>query len=319
MSTTDDLFQEPPERLRKLSLRNFFAFVGPGLIIASVTIGSGELVWASRSGAIFGYSLLWCFLVAGIFKGVQVYVAARHLALTGEHPLVTWKGLPGPPLWFPLLIALPTLMVMPIGFSSIAEILGGYLRELTGISSTEEMIGPFTGVEFWENVWGGAVLTLCFILAIVSPLNTLERVSAVVLRIDYSLCRHLRHLLSPRSRAVLTGLLIPTVPEYDEWVLADFTGASTFSDRKSRWKSPSLPECCREGDGRLCWLRRDDPRQEMGNRRFTSRFKRQLEQLSSEQISRAKIWTRAAMLDVVIFGRHSGDLTLRWFRGVNSC
>jgi Mn2+/Fe2+ NRAMP family transporter len=59
------------------------------LIIASVTIGSGELVWASRSGAIFGYQLLWCFLLAGVFKGVQVYVAARHMTLTGEHPMVS--------------------------------------------------------------------------------------------------------------------------------------------------------------------------------------------------------------------------------------
>ena len=38
-------------------LKDFFVFFGPGAIIASVTIGSGETVWASRSGAIFGYSM----------------------------------------------------------------------------------------------------------------------------------------------------------------------------------------------------------------------------------------------------------------------
>ena len=89
MTQTTDLFPEPPLRLRSLNLRSLFLFVGPGLIIASVTIGSGELVWASRSGAIFGYQLLWCFLLAGVFKGVQVYVAARHMTLTGEHPMVS--------------------------------------------------------------------------------------------------------------------------------------------------------------------------------------------------------------------------------------
>ena len=42
---------------------------GPGAIIASVTIGSGETVFPSRSGAIFGYSLLWCFVLGTVIKG----------------------------------------------------------------------------------------------------------------------------------------------------------------------------------------------------------------------------------------------------------
>ena len=45
-------------------MRNACGFIGPGLIIASVTIGSGELVWASRSGAVFGCQMLWCVLLA---------------------------------------------------------------------------------------------------------------------------------------------------------------------------------------------------------------------------------------------------------------
>ena len=95
----------PPPELAAWRWKHLTAFLGPGVIIASVTIGSGELVWASRSGAIFGYGMLWCFLYAGVFKAIQVYTAARHMTLTGEHPMVGWKRLPGPPMWFPLLIA----------------------------------------------------------------------------------------------------------------------------------------------------------------------------------------------------------------------
>ena len=118
MTHSSNIFPEPPERLASLSIRNAMGFIGPGMIIASITIGSGELVWASRSGAVFGYRMLWCFLLAGAFKAIQVYVGARHLTLTGEHPMVSWKAIPGPPLWFPLLIAFPTVLVMPIAFSS---------------------------------------------------------------------------------------------------------------------------------------------------------------------------------------------------------
>ena len=65
-----------PAALVRPSLSHLAGYVGPGVIIASVTIGSGEPVYASRSGAVFGYGLRWCFLYAGLFEALQVYTAA---------------------------------------------------------------------------------------------------------------------------------------------------------------------------------------------------------------------------------------------------
>ncbi len=84
MEQTEPLYPEPSETLVRPRLSHFANYVGPGVIIASVTIASGELVYASRSGAIFGYGLLWCFLYAGVFKAIQVYTAARHMTLTDD-------------------------------------------------------------------------------------------------------------------------------------------------------------------------------------------------------------------------------------------
>jgi len=67
----ETLFTEPPSLLKRLNPRSAFKYLGPGALIASVTIGSGELVSASRSGAIFGYALVWCFVYAGVFKAVR--------------------------------------------------------------------------------------------------------------------------------------------------------------------------------------------------------------------------------------------------------
>ena len=36
----------------------WMSIIGPGAIIASLTIGAGELVFSSRGGALFGYDLL---------------------------------------------------------------------------------------------------------------------------------------------------------------------------------------------------------------------------------------------------------------------
>jgi Mn2+/Fe2+ NRAMP family transporter len=84
----DTLYPEPPQALVEPSAKHALAYLGPGVIIASVTIGSGELVHASRSEAIFGYGMLWCFFYAGLFKAIQVYTAGRYITLTGEHPRV---------------------------------------------------------------------------------------------------------------------------------------------------------------------------------------------------------------------------------------
>ncbi|REJ96430.1 MAG: hypothetical protein DWQ34_04125 [Planctomycetota bacterium] len=295
---TAELFPEPPSQLRAPGLRNLLAFVGPGLIIASVTIGSGELVWASRSGAVFGYRVLWCFLLAGLFKAVQVYSAARHITLTGEHPMVSWKALPGPPLWFPLVIALPTLLVMPIAFSSISEILGGYVRELTGLSNSDNPVGVFGGSEFWDNVWGGVVLTVCFILAISSSLDTLERISAVVLGLIV-LCAAVSVIVCrPDVIAVLSGLLTPIVPEYDPWVRETYP--NTFAGR-SPWLEIAL-YLSAVGGGTYDYIGYVGMIRAKGwglaGEEAVSRA--QLDQLDEGQVARARIWTRAAMLDTGI-------------------
>ncbi len=77
----DEIYPELPEAMCGRGPGRLFRMMGPGLIIASVTIGSGELVIASRGGAIFSYAMLWCFFYGGAFKAVQVYTAGRHFAL----------------------------------------------------------------------------------------------------------------------------------------------------------------------------------------------------------------------------------------------
>ena len=87
---------------RRLSLRTVLRFFGPGAIIASLTIGSGESILASREGAVFGYAVLWALVAATIAKGAIVYASNRYIVLTGEHPMMRFaRALPGPRGWFP--------------------------------------------------------------------------------------------------------------------------------------------------------------------------------------------------------------------------
>ena len=78
-----------PEQDPKLASKRFLdlaSIVGPGFILASVTIGNGEVFQATRGGAVFGYTILWTFVLGAIFKATVTYAAGRYMVITGEHP-----------------------------------------------------------------------------------------------------------------------------------------------------------------------------------------------------------------------------------------
>ena len=69
---------------------------GPGAVIASLTIGTGELIFSTRAGALFGYRVLFLFVVICLLKWALVLASARHMVLTGIHPYQRMTDLPGP-------------------------------------------------------------------------------------------------------------------------------------------------------------------------------------------------------------------------------
>ncbi len=130
-------YPELPPEVRRLSLWGMLKIFGPGAIIASVTIGSGETVFPSRNGAIFGYSLLWCFVLGTFIKGFQIYSGARFMTLTGRHPLESWSELPGPRGWFVWCMTVLSLFCMPL-------FLGGVLPRMLADFMVSGVMGVTT-------------------------------------------------------------------------------------------------------------------------------------------------------------------------------
>ncbi len=305
MNSNTSLYPEPPLALRQPNLKYLARYVGPGVIIASVTIGSGELVYAARSGAIFGYGLLWCFLYAGVFKAIQVYTAARHITLTGEHPLVAWAKLPGPPMWFPLLIALPAVVLMPVAFSAIPEMLAGFVHRVLGMAMQGSAVGPYAHMEFWVNVWAAAVLVMCLTMALGSSYVVLERVSivvlgAIVLGVGISVI-----VIGPQLAELLSGLFLPRRPVYPDWLLQNPRYAAEFQSR-SPWLEVSIYLGAVGGGaydyiGYVGMLR--EKKWGLAGRQTASR--QELDDATSgdsdaarQTVARGRIWTRAALIDI---------------------
>ena len=75
------------------------AVLGPGLIWASEYIGSGEVILATRAGAILGLMVLWVPVI-GIFTKFWIgYAGARYTVCTGEGMIDMMGRTPGPKNW----------------------------------------------------------------------------------------------------------------------------------------------------------------------------------------------------------------------------
>ena len=168
----DHRYPDTPEELKSRKLVTLLRFFGPGAIIASVTIGSGETVFASRGGALFGYALLWCFIGGGLMKFVQVYTAARYITLTGEHPIERWCYLPGPRGWAVWVLSIITILCFPLWLSGLPKMLGGLTV----------WIFDLEGGGLWGDprVWGTGFVIIAVILTMIQSYGVLERTQTII-------------------------------------------------------------------------------------------------------------------------------------------
>ena len=78
----------------------------------------------ARGGAIFGYRLLWIFLLVGLLKWILAYSSMRHMILSGGHPLERWTSIPGPKGWVHLFIFITAAVAFPMIYAFLAGVLG---------------------------------------------------------------------------------------------------------------------------------------------------------------------------------------------------
>ncbi|WP_219412622.1 Nramp family divalent metal transporter [Pseudonocardia nigra] len=217
--TTEFLtYPEPPPKLRRrLTLVTALSVLGPGAIVASANIGSGEMVFASRGGALFGYALLWAFLVSAAAKAALAYSFNRYTVVAGEHPMARWTTLfRGPRGWFPLLMGAVSIAAIPSWVGGLGVGLGDLMASITAVG---------TGA-----AWATALIVLSGLLAWFGGYQRLEKAQTVVVGFMLIAIAISVVVLQPDWLAALGGLL-PGVPEYHGWV----AGAYPEIAQRSVW------------------------------------------------------------------------------------
>lgn len=182
---------------------------GPGAIIASLTIGTGELIFSTRGGALFGYHILFVFAIISLLKWGLVVSTSRHMILTGVHPYERMIELPGPRGWLPIMLLLMSTVCMPIWISFHSGVLGNLTSWLTG---TRGLLNG--GMDY---VWGAGILIGVLILSAIGGYTVLERVQLFVVT-ALVLCSGLTLILYKPDWLQLMFGVLPKPLSYPDWL-----------------------------------------------------------------------------------------------------
>ena len=186
---------------------------GPGAIIASVTVGTGETIFAPRAGATFGYALFWVILLAVVSKAVLVYTGARHLVLTGEHPIQAWARFPGPRRWVPILMGLVVVLAFPLWIAALADAISSLCIWITGAG----------GATTWGRpVWATGIILAAMGLTLIQTYNLIERVSIVILGLKVVFILIAVLWVRPDWIAAISNAIVPHLPKYEPWVMTSY-------------------------------------------------------------------------------------------------
>jgi hypothetical protein len=186
----------------------YLKYFGPGAILASMTIGAGNIVLAPRVGAwaVPAYSALWIITFALISKGLTAYMATRYSLLSGEHIMSLFARV-RPRGWINIISIIIGFALLPFMIATFLTILGNVLTLFTNIGN--------------YFMWGVGIglLIACFgFFGTLRIMEIVQLVCAIFLAIGAIIAVLVVH---PDWLNVLQGLVIVQVPRVATWVTAE--------------------------------------------------------------------------------------------------
>lgn len=165
--------------------------LGPGILIACAAIGGSHLVWATRAGAEYGWTLLGLVLLANFLKFPFFYFGQHYTASTGESLLSGYKR--QGPVYLKTFIAINLLTgsinIAAVGMLTAAlsmPFLGFLNLELTHLTILIFLI--LSGILYLGNYalldrlskWIILIMTACTVLAVILALLNQNPATAII-------------------------------------------------------------------------------------------------------------------------------------------
>jgi len=176
-------------------------FVGPAFIWCAEYIGTGEIILATRTGAILGNAIIWAVVLGIFFKYWIGMSGARYTVCTGEAMIDMFNRIPGPRHWVVWIVLVAQFFSAAISIGSVASATGIFINNLIPVS-------PY---------FGGLIVTVsCLIVAWTGTFDLLKQIMSLFVVLIIIGVLYVVVAVFPGFSALLQSFLF-TVPSVPEW------------------------------------------------------------------------------------------------------
>jgi Mn2+/Fe2+ NRAMP family transporter len=176
--------------------------VGPSFVWCAEYIGSGEVILATRAGAILGPAVLWAIVVGISLKYWIGMSGARYTVCTGESMIDMFARMPGPCYWVVWLVLVAQFAAATISIGSLASAAGVFLGHL------------LPGTDYF---WGWLVAGLSLLVVWNGVFDLLRMVMSLLVLVIVLGVLYVAATLLPDIPNLFEGLPLPAVPQ---WAIA---------------------------------------------------------------------------------------------------
>ncbi len=205
------------------------ALVGPSFVWAAEYIGSGEVILATRTGAILGTAVLWA-IVMGVFLKFWIGMSgARYTVCTGEGMIDMFDRMPGGRHWAVWTVLVVQFLAATFSIAAVVTAAGVFVNSLLPINfvvgacnAISSILSPLTNIrgEQVANAFPGlcgCVVTIVAVMVVWSGVfNVLKIVMSVFVLIIVLGVMYVAAHVFPGIGELL-GSLSFGVPQVPEW------------------------------------------------------------------------------------------------------
>lgn len=181
----------------------FFSIIVPGLLIAATGVGAGDLATAGFAGSQLGVLILWAVVLGGLFKFALTEGIARWQLVNGDSFIDGLAHHLGKPFVYGFL----AYLVLWSFF------VGSALISASGVAL--HAVFPVMEAETGKIVFGIVCSLFGLFLVRAGNFALFERIMSISVGVMFLIVLTTAVLLWPGTEAVLSGLLIPSIPEMD--------------------------------------------------------------------------------------------------------
>jgi len=185
--------------------------VGPAFVWCAEYIGSGEVILATRMGAILGYGALWAPVIGIVLKTCIGIGGARYTVCTGEGMIDMFGRMPGRGMWAVWIVLAGQLFAGAIAIGGVASAAGIFANTLVPLKPY--LWGWIITIFAMSVAWSGVFDIMKYIMSVLVFIIVLGAVYVTV------------HTY-PGWGDIVAGVVGFRVPEVPSWAV-DLKGVST--------------------------------------------------------------------------------------------